>query len=58
MFENQSIFDLLPENEQAKHKPIKSTDWKWTFADYPKEKNGIKVFSCFACGGGQLWDIN
>ena len=33
-------------------KPIESTDWKWSFADYPKEKNGIKVFSCFACGGG------
>ena len=32
--------------------PKKSTDWKWTFADYPKEKNGLKVFSCFACGGG------
>lgn len=32
--------------------PKKSTDWKWTFSDYPKEKNGIKVFSCFACGGG------
>lgn len=28
-----------------------STDWKWSFKDYP-EKNGIKVFSCFACGGG------
>ena len=29
-----------------------STDWKWTMkADYPK-KNGLKVFSCFACGGG------
>lgn len=33
-------------------KPIESTDWKWSFSDYPKEKNGIKVFSCFACGGG------
>lgn len=22
------------------------------FSDYPKEKNGLKVFSCFACGGG------
>lgn len=21
-------------------------------SDYPKEKNGLKVFSCFACGGG------
>ena len=48
-----SIFDLLPEEEAQKYKPIKSTDWKWTMAeDYPKEKNGLKVFSCFACGGG------
>lgn len=45
------IFDFLPDGE--KFKPIKSTDWKWTMADdYPKEKNGLKVFSCFACGGG------
>jgi DNA (cytosine-5)-methyltransferase 1 len=47
-----SLFDLLPEDEAAQYKPKKSTDWKWTFADYPKEKNGLKVFSCFACGGG------
>ena len=48
-----SIFDFLPEDEAEKYKPIKSTDWKWTMADdYPKEKNGLKVFSCFACGGG------
>ena len=33
-------------------KPIKSTDWKWSFSDYPPKKNGLKVFSCFACGGG------
>lgn len=34
-------------------KKEKSTDWKWTMAkDYPKNKNGLKVFSCFACGGG------
>lgn len=50
--DNISIFDLLPEEEAAKYRPQKSTDWKWTFADYPKEKNGLKVFSCFACGGG------
>lgn len=50
--QEMSIFDLLPEDEAVKHKPMKSTDWKWTFADYPKEKNGLKVFSCFACGGG------
>lgn len=36
----------------------KSTDWKWSMAnDYP-EKNGLKVFSCFACGGGRQWAIN
>lgn len=47
------IFDMMPEDEAKKYKPIKSTDWKWTMAnDYPKEKNGLKVFSCFACGGG------
>ena len=47
-----SLFDLLPEEEAAQYRPKKSTDWKWTFADYPKETNGRKVFSCFACGGG------
>lgn len=49
--EQMDIFDFLDDGE--KYKPIKSTDWKWTMAnDYPKEKNGLKVFSCFACGGG------
>lgn len=41
-------FNLFGEED----KPIKSDDWKWTFSDYPKEKNGLKVFSCFAGGGG------
>lgn len=50
--ENLSLFDFLSPEEAEKYRPIKSTDWKWTFADYPKEKNGLKVFSCFACGGG------
>ncbi len=45
-----TLFDFMPGGEEFK--PKKSTDWKWTFADYPKEKNGLKVFSCFACGGG------
>ena len=37
----------------------KSNDWKWTMKDdYPKEKNGLKVFSCFACGGAVRWAIN
>ena len=27
--------------------------YKWTMKDdYPTERNGLKVFSCFACGGG------
>lgn len=47
-----SIFDFLPEEEAERFRPQKATDWKWTFADYPQEKNGLKVFSCFACGGG------
>lgn len=51
--EELSIFDFLPEEEAEQYKPKKSTDWKWTMAnDYPKEKNGLTVFSCFACGGG------
>lgn len=50
--EQTSLFDFLPDEEAARIKPIKSTDWKWSFKDYPSEKNGLKVFSCFACGGG------
>lgn len=50
--ENLTIFDFMPEEEAVKFKPKKSTDWKWSFSDYPKNKNGLKVFSCFACGGG------
>ena len=51
--EEMSLFDFLSEEEAEKFKPQKSTDWKWTMKDdYPKEKNGLKVFSCFACGGG------
>lgn len=53
MSNEQSIFDLLPEDDKMKNHLVreKSTDWKWSFADYPP-KNGLKVFSCFACGGG------
>ena len=47
-----SIFDITNDEEFECFKPKKSTDWKWSFSDYPKEKNGLKVFSCFACGGG------
>lgn len=50
-----SIFDENLEdfeNLQA----IKSNDWKWSFKDYPK-KNELKVFSCFAGGGGVDYGI-
>lgn len=47
--EQLNLFDMIGDEE---HKPIKSNDWKWTYKDYPTQNNGIKVFSCFACGGG------
>jgi len=50
MNDELTIFDFMDDGEQ--YKPIASNDWKWTFADYPKKKNEIKVFSCFACCGG------
>ena len=53
-----NLFELLPEEDAVQYRPKKSMDWKWSFKDYPKEKNGLKVFSCFACGGGQLWAIS
>lgn len=43
-----SLFDLTNDKPNQRKK---STDWKWSFKDYP-EKNGLKAFSCFACGGG------
>lgn len=46
------ILEYLTPNDQDKITPIESTEWRWSFKDYPKEKNGLKVFSCFACGGG------
>ena len=58
--QQQSLFDFLPEEDKMKNYLVreKSTDWKWTMKnDYP-EKNGLKVFSCFACGGAVQWDIN
>lgn len=47
----QTFFDLL--GSDFNHlKTKQSNDWYWHFKDYPKERNGLKVFSCFACGGG------
>ena len=56
-----SLLDYLSDDDPMKIAlaPKKSNDWKWTMKDdYPKEKNGLNVFSCFACGGGQQWDTN
>lgn len=47
-----TLYDLMNETEKEKHAPKTSTDWKWNYSDYPKQTNGIKVFSCFAGGGG------
>lgn len=55
MTKEKTLFDLLPHDDGMRHylEKEKSSDWKWTMAtDYP-QKNGLKVFSCFACGGGQ-----
>ena len=59
--ESISIFDILPEDDEQRllFAPKKSTDWRWSMKeDYPRESNGLTVFSCFACGGAVLWDIN
>jgi len=45
-----TFFDLLGA-EFDKYKEKESNDWYWYFKDYPKS-NDLKVFSCFACGGG------
>ena len=43
---------MLGQMSLFEDKKEQSTDWKWSMSkDYPK-KNGFKVFSCFACGGG------
>lgn len=48
MNEELTMFDLLGVDNL---KPQKSTDWKWWMSkDYPV-KNGLTVFSLFACGG-------
>ena len=49
----KELISLFDEGQTLEHlAPIKSNDWKWSFKDYPKEKNGLTVFSCFAGGGG------
>lgn len=44
------LFDMLGELN-PNYRETDSNEWKWSFKDYP-ETEDIKVFSCFACGGG------
>lgn len=46
----QDLIDLIGDE---RFKQIESNDWKWSFRDYPPP-NGIKVFSCFSCGGSTM----
>ena len=48
---SETLFDFFSDEEAKKFKPLVANDWKWSFSDYP-QKNGLTVFSCFACGGG------
>lgn len=50
-----NLFDFVQDESvaQASFKTTEANDWRWSMAtDYPKQKNGLTVFSCFACGGG------
>ena len=40
MMEQMSLFDFIEDGE--KYKPIRSTDWKWKFSDYPEERTESK----------------
>ena len=47
----QSLFDMLGSEFDYYKTQDSNNDWFWHLKDYPKT-NGLKVFSCFACGGG------
>ena len=48
-----TLFDAISGEEFNEYKQTASNDWDWALADgYTETKNGINVFSCFACGGG------
>lgn len=49
--EQVSLFEMLNDDYAEEYKLKQSNDWNWSFADYPQKSN-LKVFSCFACGGG------
>lgn len=48
-----NLFDLLGEDNLFKEQ--KANDYYWTLKDLANvSKNNKKVFSCFACGGGEF----
>lgn len=52
MIEQITLFDdALLGSQYDNFKAKASDDWHWYFKDYPPKSN-LKVFSCFACGGG------
>lgn len=56
-----NLFDFVQDESvaQASFKTTEANDWRWSMAtDYPKRKNGLTVFSCFACGGAAQWDTS
>jgi len=54
--EQLSFVDILEDEKIIKQlggRQLVSNDWDWELSDLQKvKKNNLKVFSCFACGGG------
>lgn len=51
MGQQLALFDIS--DEFADMRPKESREWDWGLTDLLSvPKNGLKVFSCFACGGG------
>lgn len=54
--EQLGFVDILEDEkiiEQLGGRQMVANDWDWELSDLQKvKKNNLKVFSCFACGGG------
>lgn len=55
--EQLGFVDILEDEkiiEQLGGRQMVANDWDWELSDLQKvKKNNLKVFSCFACGGGR-----
>ena len=60
--EQIGFVDILEDEKIIKQlggRQMVSNDWDWELSDLQKvKKNNLKVFSCFACGGGALLVIS